>query len=188
VVRKRDEWLISPNGKILGAQASFKVDLWDAATGVLLGRLGTATVSDSFTKFAFAPDSKSVAYVTRQLSVLLPENDLITVSLFDVATGKEFRQFGRFGARVSGVAFAPDGKTLATGSGYSIQLWDTNTGREVSPAEGHTSAVRGLAISPDGNTLATAGPDRPSMGRGDGTGVAPAWWPSGDGLVRELFA
>jgi WD40 repeat protein len=150
----------SPDGKILGSQAPFKVDLWDAANGALLGRLGTATVGDSYAKFAFAPDSKSVAYMTRQLSVLLPENDLITVSLFDVATGKEFRQFGRFGARVRGVAFAPDDKTLATGSGYAIQLWDTDTGREVSPAEGHTSTVGGLAFSPDGNTLATAGQDR----------------------------
>ncbi len=60
---------------------------------------------------------------------------------------------------VRAVAFAPDGKTLATG-GYdgAVRLWDLQTGRESAALrdDPHSSWVRALAFSPDGKTLAVA--------------------------------
>ncbi len=58
------------------------------------------------------------------------------------------------------VAFAPDGKTLATaGSDSFIRLWDVTTGQIRSVLWGHLGMLRGVAFSPDGKTLASASDD-----------------------------
>ena len=56
--------------------------------------------------------------------------------------------------QIGGMAFFPDGKTLAVGSIDSIRFYDLETGREwgILPSEW----VRQLAISADGKTLAAA--------------------------------
>ena len=61
------------------------------------------------------------------------------------------------------MAFAPDGRTVATGSwDGTVILWDladrTGPRRIGQPLTGHTSReARALAFSPDGRTLATSG-------------------------------
>jgi len=61
---------------------------------------------------------------------------------------------------MSSVAFSPDGKTLASGSGEDIQLWDVATGKEQATLqEGHNGYVRSVAYSPDGKTLASGSDD-----------------------------
>jgi WD40 repeat protein len=66
---------------------------------------------------------------------------------------------------VSGVAFAPDGHTLATASSdQTVLLWDVSDParphRLGDPLPGHTEAVSGVAFAPDGHTLATASSDQ----------------------------
>ena len=72
---------------------------------------------------------------------------------------------GRFKARlgtgfVRAVAFAPDSRTLAAGSGREIQLWRVSTGKLQASLSGHGGFVRSVAFSPDGKTLASGGRDR----------------------------
>ena len=64
------------------------------------------------------------------------------------------------------MAFAPDGKWLATG-GYdgSVQLWDTATGKVTTTLIGHHQRIGSLAFAPDSRTLAS--------GAADGT---VKWW------------
>jgi len=56
---------------------------------------------------------------------------------------------------VNGVAYSPDGKTLASGGGKTIKLWDVATGKELVTFQGHTLGVYAVAFSPDGKTLAS---------------------------------
>ena len=64
-------------------------------------------------------------------------------------------------AAVYGVAFSPDGKTLATASlDKTTRIWDVRTGAQLQVLHGHANAVEGVAFSPDGKTLATGGSDK----------------------------
>jgi WD40 repeat protein len=56
------------------------------------------------------------------------------------------------------VAFAPDGRTLAsTGSDRCIHLWEQGTGKELARWKSNSPANFALAFSPDGKTLAAGG-------------------------------
>jgi WD40 repeat protein len=58
---------------------------------------------------------------------------------------------------VEALAFAPDGKTLATGSYQEVKLWDVEKGTVKQTLTGFADRVVALAYSGDGKYLATGG-------------------------------
>jgi WD40 repeat protein len=75
------------------------------------------------------------------------------------------------------VAFAPDGKTLATGSwDRSVKLWDVATGSEQKTLEGYQDRLYAVAFSPDGQKLVAAGLAR----------EAPIWDVATGQVIRTL--
>jgi WD40 repeat protein len=62
---------------------------------------------------------------------------------------------------VSGVAWSPDGRELATTSNdRTIRIWDGDSGDELAVLHGHEDWVQGVVWSPDGRQLATASHDQ----------------------------
>lgn len=77
------------------------------------------------------------------------------------APAPPFLQVNGQSGRVYQVAFAADGKYVATANNdNSVRLWDAVTGKQIRVLWGHAGPVYSLAFSPDGQMLASAGADR----------------------------
>jgi WD40 repeat protein/uncharacterized caspase-like protein len=61
---------------------------------------------------------------------------------------------------VGSVAFAPDGKTVLSGSTDStLKLWDVASGRLLRTLAGHSGTIKSVAFAPDGRTVVSGSED-----------------------------
>jgi outer membrane protein assembly factor BamB len=151
----------SPDGKVLAVGAWDTVKLVELASGKQLP--APARFKDWVCSVAFSPDGKRLG--SSGGSEFKPaRNDNKTsaeIKLWDVAARKELGPLSGHTNKVFSAVFAPDGKTLATGSAdRTIRLWDAATGEARLVLRGHAEAVSSLAFSADGKTLASASWDR----------------------------
>jgi WD40 repeat protein/beta-lactamase regulating signal transducer with metallopeptidase domain len=201
---------ISPDGKRIAAAAGSTVCLWETATGKELPLLGghqqtpsAITLSaDGKTVISWGADrvlrrweaatGKSLgdfpAPAGTTLAALSPDGRTIalanedgTIRLHDTATGKEQRRFKGHPNGIAGLAFAPDGKVLASRSSAdnTVRLYDAVRGgeerqivmRPVNNPDGGSAILilgggrrrsrgtgPGLAFTPDGHLVAARGP------------------------------
>src|SRR5260370_13082257 len=84
------------------------------------------------------------------------------VRLWDVETGQERGTLREHTWGIQGLAFSPNGRSLASASSdSSVRLWDPETVAAIkTPPMHHVGPATGVAFSPDGLYLASAGHDQ----------------------------
>jgi WD40 repeat protein/serine/threonine protein kinase len=98
------------------------------------------------------------------------------ILLWDLANNQEKALLLGHNGPVAGLAFSPDGKTLAS-SGFDklLKLWDVATAREQATLHGHAAPLVTVAFSPDGKRLASGAAD----------GIIKVWDPASAQLLHS---
>ncbi|HKB04821.1 MAG TPA: protein kinase, partial [Gemmataceae bacterium] len=101
-------------------------------------------------RVAFSPDGTKLVTLSAH-----------SVRVWDANTGAEIRPLGPVGGPSRyGLAFAPDGRTVAvTAQDQGVVLWDVETGVESTTFRRHTSVVKNVAFSADGRLAASGAGD-----------------------------
>jgi WD40 repeat protein len=171
----RSRWWVqvAPNGRELALTppAKSEIRLWDLAAGkvrmVLPGEKRAA---------AYSPDGQRLATITWDDSTIWPVfRDRISVSVWNVATGRELGRHDLPAVASMDVKFSPDGRWVAalceklvagrhghetmgfesftpeTAVPGTAMLWDVTTGATLTLADfTDSSRMSGIAFSPDG--------------------------------------
>jgi WD40 repeat protein/transcriptional regulator with XRE-family HTH domain len=141
----------SPNGAQLAvATRKGTITIYDSATGKKL--LAFVASSQEVQRVAFSPDGHRIAAANQD-----------GANVWDARTGKQLLTYNGHGegVRLSGIAFSPNGKWIASaGNDATIQIWNSETGEKIFTLVGHTGAAFGVVFSRDGQYLASSSVDR----------------------------
>ena len=149
----------APDGKtVFTSTVQGHVTIWQVSDGAILAGYPSEQTMNGPHSSAFA--------VTRDSRLAAYSMTACRIRLIDLRDGKELRTItsqGESANNISALAFSPDGKILASGTGFSaspIRLWDVATGKEIGRLEGHGSWVSSLMFWPDGKKLASSSGDQ----------------------------
>ena len=157
----------SSNGqRILSGSFDGSIILWDVATGINLNRF--VGHSDEVTSISISPDNSlavSASCAERDTERTCIRGDVL---LWDMATGRELRDFVGHGEMVNAVIFSPEGNRILSGScaarrqGACITgetlIWDVSpAGNIIQNLSGHASSVFAVAISSDNSLVLSGG-------------------------------
>ncbi len=142
--RSANEVALSPEGRWLAAFGNPGA-LWDLSTGLQIKTLVEGISG------AFSPDGHMLAIGCRDT----------TIKLWRVGSWQSLGALVGHKDTVEDVAFSPDGRIIASTSGYSLteptfKLWDVESRRELRELSGVSGRTSALAFSRDGRWLAAS--------------------------------
>lgn len=144
--------VFAPNAQILASGYDFGsgydfLKLWNSSSGDLIENLPQG---ERVYAVDFSPDGQFLASAGSDGNI----------TLWDMTSRENIRNFTGHVGKVNDVVFSPDGKILASCSNdLTIRLWNVTDGRQIRTLNGHTTSVYSLDFSPDGTLLASGSGD-----------------------------
>lgn len=139
----------SADGSMLAVGCEQEIQVWETARKpprkvCVLGERRARSL-------AFAPNG-------RMLAVGMSDG---SIRIWDPTKGQRTIAFGAHGGAVASLAFADDGRTLASTCATErvARLWNVDRGQLVATLVGHTMPVQSTVFTPGSRLLATAGAD-----------------------------
>ena len=143
----------SPDGTQLAVSGYYEVTVWNLADGALIRRIGG--LPERITALAWHPKTDLLAAAGGT------PGQWGTVALIDPAADFQTRLLCDLPETALAVAFSPDGKQLALGSGdRTLRLFDSAGGKPTRVLRLHADWVQSVAFSPDGTHLVSTSRDR----------------------------
>ncbi len=146
----------SPDRKTIATVWGNKIEWWNAQTGENIKTLPSSKDNFYWGSISFSPDGKTIAMLGSR-----------TIDLCNAESEKYLTTITGHKRSISGFAFSPDSKTIATGSqDGTARLWDTNTGENIHIIDMPTDhpfepvSVDPPKFSPDGKSLAIRSKDK----------------------------
>jgi WD40 repeat protein len=134
---------VAVQGRVLAISCGKSAVLFDLERGEEVGRLEHALRPN---RIVFSPDGRLLASCAGR-----------RVWLWDLATRQVVARSPAFRKYAEALAFHPEGKLLAGGSGDGeVRLWDGASLKPLARLDWDVGAIHGLAFSPDGMTVAAA--------------------------------
>ncbi len=153
-----DSVAYSPDGKYFVSGGGNTVRIWNAQTGMLVGKLLLGH-ENSFHSVAYSPDGKCI----------VSGGSDSTVRIWNAQTGMPIGKplLGHENS-VHSVAYSPDGKRIVSGSwDYSgshnntVRIWDAKIGAAIGkPLLGHEDNIYSVAYSPDSKRIISGSRDK----------------------------
>ncbi len=159
---------VSPDKSMVAAGRGNQIHIYDAGSGKYIRSLvdpglkmadgkpvPAAAHLSLVSAMAFSPDSKYLVSGSFQV-----------VSFWDVRTGMLRHKITGFAHEIVAIAFAPDGKLMATGGGAptedgEIKIFEAPSWKLIGDIKnGHSDTVYGLCFSPDSKKIATCSADK----------------------------
>lgn len=145
--RVDDQFVFTPDSKQLLMISGGDARLWDIAAKKDALVFEDAAWSRSVLRFS--RDGKRVAIIEGDAGAHV-------VTFRDMKTGKRMPIDAGHPTDVLGLAYAPDGRRLATFSSNVLSIFDVKTGAELRRWIAHEKYITQIAFSPDGKLLASA--------------------------------
>jgi WD40 repeat protein len=142
---------LSPDGRtVVSAGMDGTIRQWDLATGKEVRSI----------KLEQAGRIRTIQCAPDRTVVAVGSEDGNTLGIWDMVTGKAIRRVSALPGKLLDVAFAPNGKTIAsTDDGGSVKLWEASTLRLLSRSTASQSFLMCVAFSPNGETICAGGGD-----------------------------